>query len=115
MSTLEPITRIEQFLADIIEQGGSGGGSGGGVLVNATADQNGNLVLDKTAGELWADLLTGASVVVKIVDTEDPNHPATLLLRMNGTFGSGEYIFDAQYYRFTASSEADFPASGGGD
>ena len=115
MATLEPITRVEQFLSDIIDQGGGGGGSGGGVLVNATANQTGNLVLDKTAGELWAALLTGASVVVKIVDTEDPNHPVTLLLRMNGMLGSGEYTFDAQYYRFTASSDADFPASGGGD
>jgi hypothetical protein len=50
-STLEPVTRIEQFLADIIDQGGGGGGSGGGGNVLVVNDVNDTL--DKTWQELW--------------------------------------------------------------
>lgn len=50
-STLEPITRVEQFLSDIIEQGGGGGGgSGGGMLVVNVDEQTG--VCDKTFSEI---------------------------------------------------------------
>ena len=49
MATLEPITRVEQFLSDIIDQGGGGGGSGGGGVVSVH-DNNGTL--DKTWQEI---------------------------------------------------------------
>ena len=51
MATLEPVTRIEQFLSDIIDQGGGGGGSGGGCMLVVNVDEQTG-VCDKTFSEI---------------------------------------------------------------
>lgn len=62
-STLEPITRVEQFLSDIIDQGGGGGGSGGGgvLIVN---DVNGTL--DKTWQEIQTAMATSVVMIYQV-------------------------------------------------
>lgn len=57
-STLEPITRVEQFLSDIIDQGGGGGGSGGASALIVHMDEQTN-TLDKT----WQEIHDAAPLV----------------------------------------------------
>lgn len=72
-ATLEPITRVEQFLNDIIEQGGGGGGSGGGsnvFLANASVQvENGQptATCDKTFAEIKAAYTAGQIMLCNIV------------------------------------------------
>lgn len=71
-STLEPITRIEQFLSDIIEQGGGGGSGGGGnvLLVNASVqieDGQPTATCDKTFAEINAAYTAGQIMLCNIV------------------------------------------------
>ena len=58
MATLEPVTRIEQFLSDIIDQGGGGGGSGGASALIVHMDEQTN-TLDKT----WQEIHDAAPLV----------------------------------------------------
>lgn len=101
-ATLEPITRVEQFLNDIIEQGG-GGGSGGGVLI--VNDVNGTL--DKT----WQEIYDAGFSVLK--------EPTGLLM-----FCAGALVYDGSYIvpyfnpmanaviDWTASSANGYPSAG---
>lgn len=57
-ATLEPITRVEQFLNDIIEQGGGGGGGSGGASALIVHMDETN-VLDKT----WQEIHDAAPLV----------------------------------------------------
>ena len=94
-STLEPVTRIEQFLSDIIDQGGGGGGSGGGgvLIVN---DVNGTL--DKT----WQEINDAVFSVLK--------EPSGILMFCAGALVyDGEYI--APYFNPINSSVLDWTAS----
>lgn len=102
-STLEPITRVEQFLSDIIEQGGGGGGSGGSVLI--VNDVNGTL--DKT----WQEIYDAGFSVLK--------EPTGLLM-----FCAGALVYDGSYIApyfnpmanavidWTASSANGYPSAG---
>lgn len=58
MATLEPVTRIEQFLSEIIDQGGGGGGSGGSSALIVHMDEQTN-TLDKT----WQEIHDAAPLV----------------------------------------------------
>lgn len=65
-ATLEPITRVEQFLNDIIEQGGGGGGGSGGsgvLIVNVVEDPTEHL--DKTWQEIYDAVKSGTPVFIK--------------------------------------------------
>lgn len=72
MTTLEPITRTEQFLADIIEQGGGGGGSGSGgnvLVVNVTVTNTSDgatATFDKSFAELKSAYESGAVMLCKV-------------------------------------------------
>ena len=74
MATLEPVTRIEQFLSDIIDQGGGGGGGSGGgsnvFLANASVQlENGQptATCDKTFAEIKAAYTAGQIMLCNIV------------------------------------------------
>ena len=79
MATLEPVTRIEQFLSDIIDQGGGGGGSGGGsnvFLANASVQvENGQTTAtcDKTFSEINAAYTAGQIMLCNIVAEDFDN------------------------------------------
>lgn len=91
MATLEPITRIEQFLNDIIEQGGGGGGGsgGGGLVVTVTND-----VLDKTWNEINAARLTGAVVLNGLTDQSG----YSVVAHLNICASEDDYYFVEFFY-----------------
>lgn len=75
MATLKPITRIEQFLSDIIDNGGGGGGGSGGnvLVVNVTVENTSDgatATFDKTFEELKS-AYEGGAVMLCNVTTED--------------------------------------------
>lgn len=105
MATLEPVTRIEQFLSDIIDQGGGGGGGSGGGGVLIVNDVNGTL--DKT----WQEIYDAGFSVIK-----EPN--GLLMFCAGALTYDGNYI--APYFNpmlntvtdWTASSANGYPSSG---
>ena len=78
-STLEPITRVEQFLSDIIDQGGGGGGSGGGgnvLVVNVTATKTSDgttATFDKTFAELKTAYESNAVMLCNVTTVDNIN------------------------------------------
>ena len=60
---LTPITRMEMFLKNY---GGGGGGSGGGLfVVNASTDENGNIIVDHYRDDIATAFEQGKMPVVK--------------------------------------------------
>lgn len=109
MATLEPITRIEQFLNDIIEQGGGGGGSGGGVVFTA---QDANGVLDKT----WREIRTAMNTTIVVVtsnDFEGATEPIMHTMITSAAGISGEFkLWDSFNTEYTATSADGYPVNG---
>ena len=125
MATLEPITRVEQFLSDIIDQGGGGGGGSGGgsnvFLANASVQlENGQTTAtcDKTFAEIKAAYTAGQIMLCNIVaedlddgyygsglavlrywppDPLDPNESFQAVVSFCGLNVSPSYIANAQF------------------
>lgn len=107
VTTPEPITRTEQFLQAIIDNGagGGGGGTGGGVFIcNVNPDTG---ALDKTAKELY-DAMDNAIVLFKASTT-----PADGVVYDVYSYVCSRTTINNSLYAFTYGSIlADFPYDG---
>lgn len=101
-----PQNREEQYLAAIVDNGGGGGGTGGGVFVNMTWDDaTQSYSLDKTAGELYDAILSGAVIYCK--DTTS----IYLVVWVNTEDGYGFGLDSSTALVFGAASANDYPVS----
>ena len=107
MATLEPITRVEQFLSDIIDQGGGGGGSGGGGVVVVTMNME-TMALDKT----WQEIQTAMATSVVVIYQAAPDYGfwAHLYVTQVRSDEYGNYIIEVNNGdQFRATSASGYP------
>lgn len=104
MTTLKPVTRIEQFLSDIIDQGGGGGGSGGASALIVHMDEQTN-TLDKT----WQEIHDAAPLVW--MDNNGVYYPmVSCVVPLPGIYGCLFVdIINRTQYAFSADSPDGYP------
>ena len=108
-STLEPITRVEQFLSDIIEQGGGGGGGSGGGIVFVAEDAAG--VLNKTWSEIRTAMNTSI-VIITSTNAEGITNPMSHALVSFAGENSGEFkLWNTNTGSYTATSADGYPVN----
>ena len=106
---MEPITRVEQYLAKIEQNtanGGGGGGGGGSLVISVASD-----TLDKTAGEIWAAAQEGK--MLWLYDSSIPEYSQFYAVQWTGSmfYLMGSTLSGSANY-FEASSLDDYPYRG---
>ena len=117
---MEPVTRIEKYLATIERNtakggGGGGGGSGGGGGIVCECDfdeQQEQLTARMTAGDLFNAFMQGNHVVLH-ASMESPLGVSHLCYALVSAMRIGEYSFwisvGGQIINFGADSADDYP------
>ena len=109
MENLTPVTRVEHFLQEIIEQGGGGGGGTGGGIVFVAEDATG--VLNKT----WNDIRTAMNtsiVIITSTNAEDITNPMShALVSFAGEYLGEFKLWDTTTGSYTATSADGYPVN----
>jgi len=102
-----------QLIAKLFEQCCGGGGSSGGealiVHANAADDGSQNLILDKTAAEIFGAFQSSGVIVIS--EDVNGNQGYMTISRMSLT-ANGRYTFVVNNVNFEAYTGNDYPISG---